>query len=133
VVGLPEWAEVLERDPANADRLRALDPREFIAVLERWMAVYCPDPGAVVPGLPDATLATLAVPTLVFRSGASDPYHTRATSEALHARIPGAELVEPPWGDREWIERSDAARAGTGHLFERWPLLAPQLLEFESR
>ncbi len=43
---------------------------------------------------------------------------------------PSSTLVEPPWGDREWIERSAAARAGTGHLFERWPLLAPQLLEF---
>jgi hypothetical protein len=42
-------------------------------------------------------------------------------------------LVEPPWGDREWIERSDAARAGSGHLFEHWPLLAPQLLEFAAR
>jgi hypothetical protein len=48
----------------------------------------------------------------------------------LHKLIPGARLVEPPWGDREWIERSDAARAGAGGLFERWPLLAPQLLEF---
>ena len=92
------------------------------------MRVYCPDPNATVPGLPDSACARLTVPTLVFRSGASDPYHTRATSELLHALIPGSQLVEPPWGDREWIERSDAARAGTGGLFERWPLLAPQLL-----
>ena len=70
------------------------------------------------------------MPTLIFRSGKSDPYHTRATSEGLHTLISGSKLVEPPWGDREWIERSDAARGGTGYLFERWPLLAPQLLEF---
>jgi pimeloyl-ACP methyl ester carboxylesterase len=133
VVELPEWAEVLERNPANRDRLLGLDAREFIAVLERWMTVYCPDPSAIVPGLPDEATAALAVPTLVFRSGESDPYHTRATSEMLHARIPGAELAEPPWGDREWIERSEAARAGTGHLFEGWPRLAPQLLDFASR
>jgi hypothetical protein len=68
----------------------------------------------------------------VFRSGESDPYHTRATSEMLHRLIPGSRLVEPPWGDREWIERSDAARSGSGGLFERWPLLAPQLLEFAA-
>ncbi len=96
------------------------------------MAAYCPQQGAVVPGLPDATLSTLAVPTLIFRSGASDPYHTRATSERLHALIPDSRLVEPPWGDREWIERSTAARSGTGHLFEGWPRLAPQLLEFDA-
>jgi pimeloyl-ACP methyl ester carboxylesterase len=130
VVELPEWAEVLERNPANRERLLVLDPREFIAILERWMAVYCPAPDAIVPGLLDKTFASFRIPTLVFRSGESDPYHTRATSEAVHALIPRAQLAEPPWGDREWIERSDAARSGTGHLFERWPLLAPQLLEF---
>jgi len=132
VVELPEWAEVLERNPANRERMLALDPQEFIGVLERWMAVYCPDAGAIVPGLPDERYATLTVPTLIFRSGKTDPYHTRATSEGLHRLIPGSLLVEPPWGDREWIERSDAARSGTGHLFERWPLLVPQLLEFAA-
>lgn len=133
VVELPEWAEVLERNPANRQRMLMLDPQEFIGVMERWMAVYCPDPGAMVPGLADEMFAGLRVPTLIFRSGTSDPYHTRATSEALHALIPGSQLVEPPWGDREWIERSDAARNGSGHLFARWPLLTPQLLEFAAR
>jgi pimeloyl-ACP methyl ester carboxylesterase len=130
VVELPEWAEVLERNPENRERFLALDPREFIATLERWMLVYCPDPRMTLPGLTDAALGSLRVPTLVFRSGASDPYHTRATSEQLHALIPGARMAEPPWGDREWIERSQAARDGTGALFERWPLLVPQLLDF---
>jgi pimeloyl-ACP methyl ester carboxylesterase len=130
VVVLPEWAEVLERDPANRERFLALDPKKFIATLERWMLVYCPTPGVTLPGLADDALASLRVPALVFRSGESDPYHTRATSEQLHALIPGAVIAEPPWGDREWIERSNAARSGTGALFERWPLLVPQLLEF---
>jgi hypothetical protein len=130
VAALPEWAEVLERNPRNRELFLALDPKQFIATLERWMQVYCPDPGATVPGLPDRECAQLRLPTLVFRSGASDPHHTRATSERLHELMPGSQLVEPPWGDREWIERSAAAQAGTGHLFERWPLLAPQLLDF---
>ena len=128
VVALPDWAAVLEGNPGNRQRFLDLDPREFIGTLERWMRVYCPDPNATVPGLPDAAYARLTLPTLVFRSGASDPHHTRATSELLHSLIPGSQLAEPPWGDREWIERSAAARAGSGGLFERWPLLAPQLL-----
>jgi pimeloyl-ACP methyl ester carboxylesterase len=130
VVALPEWEEVLARNPGNRARFLALDPSEFIETLERWMLVYCPTPGETVPGLPDDLLARLTMPTLVFRSGASDPYHTRATSEQLHRLIPGSALVEPPWGDTEWNERSAAAREGRGHLFERWPLLAPQLLAF---
>jgi hypothetical protein len=107
-----------------------MDPREFIETLERWMLVYCPDAHATGPGVADDELAALGVPTLIFRSGASDPHHTRATSERLHELIPGSRIVEPPWGDDEWNRRGDAARDGTGHLFERWPLLAPQLLEF---
>jgi pimeloyl-ACP methyl ester carboxylesterase len=133
VVELAEWAGVLERNPANRDRFLALDPAQFIETLERWMLVYCPTPGAVVAGLSDDECCAMQVPTLVFRSGRSDAHHTRATSERLAGLIPGAQLVEPPWGDDEWNERGDAAQAGTGHLFERWPLLAPQLLEFAAR
>jgi pimeloyl-ACP methyl ester carboxylesterase len=130
VVELPEWAEVIERNPPNRDHFLRLDPREFIATLERWMLAYCPDPGTTVPGLPDAKCGALDIPTLVFRSGTSDPHHTRATSERVHELIRGSRLVEPPWGDDEWKQRGEAARNGSGHLFERWPLLAPQLLAF---
>lgn len=130
VVALPEWQEVLERRPANRRRFLAFDSKAFIDVMERWMLVYCACDGATVPGLTDDQLADLPVPTLVFRSGASDPYHTRATSERVHDLLPDARLVDPPWADDEWMQRSAAARDGTGHLFERWPLLAPQLLAF---
>jgi pimeloyl-ACP methyl ester carboxylesterase len=130
VVALPEWAEVLERNPRNRERFLQLDPREFIATLERWMVAYVPDASSAVPGLSDTRCAQLRVPTLIFRSGESDPHHTRATSERLHDLIPGSRLVEPPWADDEWKQRGEAARDGTGHLFEHWPLLAPQLLEF---
>jgi hypothetical protein len=129
VVELPEWAEVLERNDRNRQRFLDLDPRAFIATLERWMLAYCPDPNATVPGISDTQCAQLHVPTLVFRSGTSDPHHTRATSERLHDLIAGSQIVEPPWGDDEWKQRGEAARNGTGALFERWPLLAPQLLD----
>lgn len=130
VAALPEWAEVLERNPRNRDRFLALEPAAFIATLETWMLAYCPDSATTVPGITDEALGALTIPTLVFRSGASDPHHTRPTSERLAEIIPSATLVEPPWPDDEWKQRGAAAREGTGHLFERWPLLAPQLLDF---
>ncbi len=132
VVELPEWEEVVTRNPRNRDRFLALDPGAFIATLEQWMLTYCPSPTSTVSGLPDAKLTELDVPALIFRSGMSDPHHTRATSERLHELIAGSRLVEPPWGDDEWMQRSTAAREGRGALFERWPLLAPQLLEFAA-
>jgi pimeloyl-ACP methyl ester carboxylesterase len=130
VVGLADWSELLERNPQNRARMLALDPKEFIGILERWMLVYVPTPDDVVPGLTRADAARLDVPALVFRSGASDLNHPRVTSEAVAAALPSSRLVEPPWGDREWHDRQDARSRGEGTLFERWPLLAPQLLEW---
>ena len=132
VAALPEWAEVLERNPANRQRFLDQDPATFIATLEQWMVAYCPCGEQLVPGLDDDEGRSLAVPTLVLRSGASDVNHTRATSEQLAALLPEAELAEPPWGDDEWNERQVAYAAGEG-LFARWPLLAPVLQDFVRR
>ena len=129
VVALPEWQEVLARNPSNRRRFLDQDRREFIATMERWMQAYCPRADEIVPGLSGAEARAIDVPALVFRSGESDAYHTRATSEEVARVLPNARLVEPPWGDREWIERQAAIESG-GSLFERWRLLAPQLIEW---
>jgi pimeloyl-ACP methyl ester carboxylesterase len=129
VAALPEWKEVIERNPSNRERLLAQDRKEFIATLERWLLAYYPFENQLIPGLPDADARRIKVPVLVFRSGASDAHHTRETTERLAALLPTAKLVEPPWGDREWIERGQSAQKG-GTLFERWHLLAPPLVEW---
>ena len=131
VVALPEWAEVLERNPVNRAKVLAQDPRTFIETLEQWMLAYCPRPDELVPGLPDADARAMTLPALVFRSGATDPHHTRGTSERLAELLPGAHLREPPWGDREWNDRVEAAASGVG-IFSRWPLLAPPLTEWAT-
>jgi pimeloyl-ACP methyl ester carboxylesterase len=133
VVELDEWAEVLERNPDNRARFLAQDQRGFMDAMERWMVAYCPCGDELVPGLADDDARALDVPALVFRSGASDVHHTRATSERIAELLPDSTLVEPPWGDREWIERQEERTSGaTGGLFVRWPLLAPQLLEWAA-
>jgi len=133
VAGLPEWAEVIERNPANRELFLRQDRTEFIAAMERWMAAYCPCGDELIPGLRDADARLLDLPTLVFRSGASDFNHTRATSENLAKLLPDARLVEPPWGDTEWNDRSAARPGGSGEgLFVGWPALAPVLQEWAA-
>ena len=132
VADLPEWAESLARNPSNRQRFLDQDSGTFVETMERWMATYCPRDDEHVPGLPDADARALDLPALVFRSGASDANHTRATSEALADLLPKATLKEPPWGDREWIERGLARAAHGEGIFSRWPLLAPQLLEWQA-
>ncbi len=131
VTELPEWQEVLERNPDNRERFLDQDRDEFIETMSRWLEVYCPCGDDVVPGLPDERARALDIPALVFRSGVSDIHHTRETSERIAAVLPNAQLVDPPWGDAEWIERGQARASGEADgLFVRWPLLAPQLLEW---
>ena len=129
VAALPEWEEAISRRPENRQRILDQDRAEFVASMERWMLAYCPCGGELVPGLTTAAAAKVGIPALVFRSGESDAHHTRETSEEVARMLPNSRLVEPPWGDREWIERS-AAHQVTGKLFDRWPLLAPQLTEW---
>ena len=131
VAALPEWSESLERNASNRQRILDQDRDEFIATLERWMVAYCPCGDELVPGLRDDDARALDVPALVFRSGESDAFHTRATSEQVARLLPKARVVEPPWGDREWIERQAARPEGTGDgLFVRWPLLVPTLQDW---
>src|SRR5438045_3505295 len=142
--GVREFAEALARDGnrvliwdrpncgesdvcftgSSEPAVLAQDRQDLVSTLERWIWARCPCGDDLVPGLPDADARALDIPALVFRSGESDAFHTRATSEAVAASLPRARLVEPPWGDREWIERG-TAREQTGGLFVRWPLLAP--------
>jgi hypothetical protein len=125
VAALPEWQETLEANPDNRAKLMAQDPKTFVRTLENWMAVYCPDGNALVPGVPNSSVQALDIPSLVFRSGASDLHHTRGTSEALASLLPKSQLVEPPWPDTEWNDR----HIPPGNpLFISWPLLAPQLV-----
>lgn len=131
VADLPDWQEVIERNAGNRQRILDQDPTTFMRTMERWMAAYYPREGETVPGLRDTAAAGIRVPALVFRSGESDWWHTRATSEAVARVIPGARLVEPPWPDTEWIDGTNRrARGEQQGAFERWPLLAPQLLEW---
>jgi pimeloyl-ACP methyl ester carboxylesterase len=129
VADLPEWQEVVEANPRNRDLFLSHEPRAFIDTMERWMVAYCPCGDQLVPGIADDAVREVAIPALVLRSGLSDPHHTRRTSEDVAGLLPNSRLVEPPWGDTEWVERMQAAAAGEG-LFARWPLLAPMLCDW---
>jgi hypothetical protein len=130
VAALPEWEEQIRRNPGNRDRILAQNPKTFVATMQRWADSFLPKNAAPVPGLSPDELGAFNFPVTVLRSGESDLYHTRETSEALAQMIPGAELQEPPWGDTEWNERSMDAGKG---LFLSWPKLVPQILELAKK
>jgi pimeloyl-ACP methyl ester carboxylesterase len=130
VAALPGWADQIARNPKNRDIILRQDPDAFIERMQQWTAAYAYSETSPVPGMSDGDFARLTMPVLVFRSGKSDLSHTRRTSEWLHEKLPNSKLVEPPWSDQEWNNASLIPRVPGRGLFERWPMLAPQILGF---
>jgi pimeloyl-ACP methyl ester carboxylesterase len=132
VADLPSWADQTARNPRIRDILLRQDPEAFIATMQKWAVGFNYRDDTPMPGISTADFARLTMPVLLFRSGKSDMAHTRRTSEWVHDMIPGSILQEPPWGDQEWnyvstFPNDIEARRGR---FERWPLIAPDVLEF---
>jgi pimeloyl-ACP methyl ester carboxylesterase len=132
VAAAPSWAEQIARNPRNREIILAQDPQAFIARMQRWASFFIPTETSPVPGMSAADFARLTMPVLLFRNGQSDLAHTRRTSEWVHEMIPGSRLVEPPWPDTEWNDRTAAMQAEGRGLFEGWPALAPELLAFTA-
>lgn len=131
VLNATSWAENFAKNPQAKEAILKMNPDKFIEVMQKWAAAYAPSDISPVPGMKPVDFARLTMPVLVFRSGRSDLSHTRATSEWVHRLIPHSTLMDPPWGDNEWNERSAAVQAGKEKgLFTSWPKLAPILLDF---
>ena len=126
----PGLAEPIERNPGNRERVLKQDINPFCETMQRWGRSFFPEGGSPVPGLLPEDFKDLKMPVLIFRSGESDPHHPRYTTEQVHALIPGSTMVEPPWGDREWIDRMMSQEQG---LFKSWGMLAPQIAEFDEK
>ena len=132
VMNATSWAENFQKSPQAKEFIRAMDPDQFIAVMQKWASAYVPSDISPVPGMKPRDFARLTMPVLVFRSGRSDLSHTRPTSEWVHRLIPQSKIVDPPWNDDEWNYRSGQTAGGKdGHtLFRSWPKLVPIILDF---
>lgn len=132
VAKLPSWAEQTARNPRIRDILLAQDPEVFIDTMQKWGKAFGYSDETPMPGIAAAEFARLTMAVLVFRSGKSDMAHTRRTSEWVHELLPNAILQEPPWGDQEWnyVSTFPMDPANRRGRFERWPLIAPDVLAF---
>ena len=133
VAEMPAFAELIERNPRNKDLLFAWEPEEFIQRMRDWADWFFCAPGMPISCVREGELEGIKVPVVILRSGISDIHHTRATSEAVAAMIPGADLQEPPWGDREWMERLEGSFKQGAGLFLSMPKLVPQILALAGR
>jgi pimeloyl-ACP methyl ester carboxylesterase len=88
------YKERIAANPANRERLMPMDPKRFIAVMQRWLDVFMAGPKEPLLGVSADQLRSIAVPTLIIPG--NDLTHAGANGRAAQALIPGSELFELP-------------------------------------
>lgn len=129
VLKTPFFAERVAANPANRERLLALDPQAFVSTMKQWNEHFHYRPDTPVVGAAEAELRAIQVPAVVFEG--CDDIHPPEAAEAIHALILGSDLAPSPWGREEWMDRFTGKTAGS--VFDLYPRLAPQILAFVDR
>jgi len=131
-----EGTERIAENPANKDRILAMDPDEFLRVILRWLNAFVPKPGQAIPGVDDELFGDIKIPTLIIRGGENDWDHPKRTSLEVNCLIKGSTLIDPPWPEDAW-ERAGEDRASGKvkrfNMFDTWVQAAPAILDFLGR
>ncbi|MSQ10766.1 MAG: alpha/beta hydrolase [Dehalococcoidia bacterium] len=124
VINTPFFAERIRQNPANRDRLLAMDPKEFIAIMLFWRTYFRGD--VPVVGVTEEELRGIRVATLII-SG-DDDTHPKEAADWLQARMPEAEFLPPTWSKAESdYLLQDETRYGIATAEKLPPILLPFL------
>ena len=99
VCATEQYQERIAANPSNRERLMAMDPKEYIEVMTRWLAKFNAGIHTPVMGVTEAQLNSIRVPALVIPG--NDKTHSSASALAAHAAIPGAKLHRLPITDQD--------------------------------
>ncbi len=136
VLGVAEWRERIEQNPANKQRFLDLDADEFLKVMLRWLNAFVSKPGQTIPGVDDEMFDNIKVPTLIIRGGENDLDHPKRTSLEVSCLIKGSKLIDPPWPEDAWERASEERAQGKVkrfNMFDTWVQAAPAILDFLGR
>ena len=97
VCELDHFKERIEARPANRATLMAMDPKKFIAAMERWREQFAKGAEHPVIGASEKDLNSIKVPTCIIPG--NDKTHNHAVAEAAHRMIAGSELFDLFPGD----------------------------------
>lgn len=127
---LKGWAETISMNPGNRDRLLAMHPKAFAAIMRRWGNWCMAGPGHS-HGLPYEIIRTIEHPALVLHG--FDPLHPRQAAEALYQQLPNAEWVEytDRWSQAE-IDRAQEEGLATQQVALLLPFIEAFLQRIES-
>lgn len=91
------FAERVQQNPSNQERLLRMDAREFIAIMSEWRTFFTAE-GPVI-GVTEQALRRIAVPAVIIAG--NDEVHSRTAAEGLHRLLPQSELHPPLWSPEE--------------------------------
>jgi pimeloyl-ACP methyl ester carboxylesterase len=119
------WAERIERNPANRDRLLSVSTDEFLATMDHWRQYFLQDADLPVIGATEEQLRAISVPTCIVPG--NDRTHGHAIGEAAHRLIPNSELHDLFPGDQDvdlvepdvWTSKDDEMAAVFVNFLER--------------
>lgn len=128
VCASPFFAARIEQQPANGERLMALDPAVFIEVMARWRQFFTDGADLPVIGATEEQLRGIDVPTcIVPGNDQTHPYHV---GERLHGILPDSE-IHALYDDAGWESRENAPLDERGLDTQR--RLIPICTDFLSR
>ncbi|HXG50031.1 MAG TPA: alpha/beta hydrolase [candidate division Zixibacteria bacterium] len=90
VCEMEHWQERIRARPENRDRLMAMDPARFVAVMSHWREYFVRSADLPVIGATEAELRSIAAPACIIPG--NDNTHSRATGENLARLLPRAEV-----------------------------------------
>ena len=125
----PFFADRIAANPANRERLLALDPVEFARQMKRWNEAFYFRADQSLAGVSDEALRAIAMPVLIVAG--NDDVHTPAVSDAIARLVPGATHIPSPWSNEQWLDMFTGRKGGA--VFDLYPMLAPALLDFIGR
>ncbi|MCX7312395.1 MAG: alpha/beta hydrolase [Hyphomicrobiales bacterium] len=99
VCATEQYQERIAANPQTKDRLMAMDPKKYIAVMSNWRDQFIESTKTEVFGMTNADLAAIKVPTVVIPG--NDQTHASANGRLAASKIPGAVLHQLPIVDQE--------------------------------
>jgi pimeloyl-ACP methyl ester carboxylesterase len=97
VCALDHFKERIDARPQNRATLMAMDPKAFIAAMERWQTQFAKGAELPIIGASEQDMNSIKVPTCIIPG--NDKTHNHAVAETAHRMIPGSELFDLFPGD----------------------------------
>ena len=99
VCATEQYQERIQANPQTGERLMAMDPKQYIAVMSNWRDQFIESTKTVVFGMTDADLGSISVPVVVIPG--NDQTHASVNGRIAASKIPGAVLHVLPIEDQE--------------------------------